>query len=61
VGQADGVQTRLVWTGWISWVVSGVAQSLGSDDTETDNYEEKNQLLHSVSLSLRRREINRQI
>jgi hypothetical protein len=44
----------------VSWVVSGVAQSLGRDDTETDNYEEKNQLLHSVSLSLRRREINRQ-
>gem|GEM_PF-3472772 len=53
-------QTEVVWTGWVRRVVSGVAQSLGRDDTETDNYEEKNQLLHSVSLSLRRREINRQ-
>jgi hypothetical protein len=40
--------------------VSGVAQPLGGNDTETDNDQEKNQLLHSVSLSLRRREINRQ-
>jgi hypothetical protein len=53
-------QTEVVWTRWVRRVVSGVAQSLGRDDTETDNYEEKNQLLHSVSLSLRRREINRQ-
>ena len=27
VGQTDGSQTT-VWTGWVSWVVSGVAQSL---------------------------------
>jgi len=59
VSQTDKGQTRRVWTGWVRRVVSGVAQSLGGDDTETDNYEEKNQLLHSISLSLRQSEINR--
>jgi hypothetical protein len=41
-------------------VRSGVAQSLGGDDTETDNDQEKNELLHWHSLSPCRTELNRQ-